>query len=171
MRNPRNDGRLRRGDESRRPHLRPDAPDRADKAELIRLALGPDGQVAPDVRAKAPGRGAWIGVAGAELETAHRQGQAQGRAARAFKTQDVRRSRPTSANGSRRRCASAALDRLGMEARAGTLITGSDRIEPAARAGQGPPAVPRRRCRAPTAAGKLDQAWRVGGRRSSATGA
>ena len=30
--------------------------------ELIRLALGPDGAVAPDVRARAPGRGAWIGV-------------------------------------------------------------------------------------------------------------
>ena len=34
----------------------------APREELIRLALGPDGQVAPDVRAKAPGRGAWIGV-------------------------------------------------------------------------------------------------------------
>src|SRR4051794_19420759 len=34
---------------------------------LIRLALGPDGTVAPDVRAKAPGRGAWIGVTRAEL--------------------------------------------------------------------------------------------------------
>ena len=34
----------------------------APREELIRLALGPDGQVAPDVRARAPGRGAWIGV-------------------------------------------------------------------------------------------------------------
>ena len=33
------------------------------KEELIRLALGPGGQVAPDVRARAGGRGAWIGVA------------------------------------------------------------------------------------------------------------
>ena len=30
----------------------------APKEELIRLALGPDGTVAPDVRARAPGRGA-----------------------------------------------------------------------------------------------------------------
>ena len=29
---------------------------------LVRLALAPDGEVLPDVRAKAPGRGAWIGV-------------------------------------------------------------------------------------------------------------
>ena len=35
---------------------------RADRDVLIRLALGPAGQVLPDVRAKAPGRGAWIGV-------------------------------------------------------------------------------------------------------------
>ena len=35
---------------------------RGTRDELIRLALGPDGQVAPDARAKAPGRGAWIGV-------------------------------------------------------------------------------------------------------------
>ena len=32
------------------------------REELIRLALGPDGSIAPDVRARAPGRGAWIGV-------------------------------------------------------------------------------------------------------------
>ena len=33
---------------------------------LIRLALGPDGEVGPDVRARAPGRGAWISVGRAE---------------------------------------------------------------------------------------------------------
>jgi N utilization substance protein A len=38
------------------------------KGELIRLALGPDGQVAPDVRARAPGRGAWIGLSRDELD-------------------------------------------------------------------------------------------------------
>ena len=38
--------------------------------QLIRLALGPDGQVAPDVRARAPGRGAWISVGRAELDQA-----------------------------------------------------------------------------------------------------
>ena len=40
------------------------------KDKLIRLALGPDGQVAPDVRARAPGRGAYVGVRRAALETA-----------------------------------------------------------------------------------------------------
>ena len=37
---------------------------------LVRLALGPDGRVLPDVRARAPGRGAWIGVTQAELTAA-----------------------------------------------------------------------------------------------------
>jgi predicted RNA-binding protein YlxR (DUF448 family) len=48
---------------------------KAGKDQLIRLALGPDGTVAPDVRARAPGRGAWISVARAELDEAVRNGK------------------------------------------------------------------------------------------------
>ena len=59
--------------------------DRADPETLIRLAIGPDGQVLPDVRAKAPGRGAWIGVSRAELETALAKGKLKGAIARSFK--------------------------------------------------------------------------------------
>ncbi|MGD9812036.1 MAG: YlxR family protein, partial [Sphingobium sp.] len=36
--------------------------ERASPDHLVRLALSPEGEVMPDVRAKAPGRGAWIGV-------------------------------------------------------------------------------------------------------------
>ena len=63
---------------------------------LIRLALGPDGQVAPDVRARAPGRGAWIGVNRAALDAANAKGKLKAALARAFKTGDLdhpRRSR------------------------------------------------------------------------------
>src|SRR5688500_11332083 len=60
----------------------------APKEELIRLALGPDGQVAPDVRARAPGRGAWVGVAKAELETANAKGKLKGALQRAFKSNE-----------------------------------------------------------------------------------
>src|SRR5688500_5155460 len=45
---------------------------------LIRLALGPDGQVGPDVRARAPGRGAWISVDRAELDAANAKGKLKG---------------------------------------------------------------------------------------------
>ena len=37
---------------------------------LVRLALSPDGDIAPDVLGKAPGRGAWIGVDRGTLEAA-----------------------------------------------------------------------------------------------------
>ena len=62
---------------------------RATKDELIRLALGPDGEVAPDVRARAPGRGAWIGVGRAELDAANAKGKLKAALQRAFKTNDV----------------------------------------------------------------------------------
>ena len=45
------------------------------KEQLIRLALGPDGSVAPDVRARAGGRGAWIGVGRAAFEQAYSKGK------------------------------------------------------------------------------------------------
>ena len=63
--------------------------DRAPKGGLIRLALGPDGQVAPDVRARAPGRGAWIGVDRPALEAAMAKGKLKGVLIRAFKTGEV----------------------------------------------------------------------------------
>ncbi|MGO1304713.1 MAG: YlxR family protein, partial [Sphingomonas parapaucimobilis] len=56
------------------------------RPHLIRLALAPDGRVLPDVRAKAPGRGGWIGVTRGELEAAIAKGKLKGALARAFKT-------------------------------------------------------------------------------------
>jgi predicted RNA-binding protein YlxR (DUF448 family) len=128
---------------------------------LIRLAVGPDGQVAPDVRAKAPGRGAWIGVDRATLEAAQAKGKLKGALARAFKTGDVS---ATADLGERIEAAlrQNALDRLGLEARSGTLLTGSEKIETAARRGEVHLLV-----HAADASEdgnrKLDQAWRVGG--------
>ena len=104
----------------------------AARDNLIRLALGPDGQVAPDVRARAPGRGAWIGVDRATLQAAREKGKLKGALARAF-----RGGRVVIPEDLGERIEAAlrqnALDRLGLEARAGTLITGSDKIEVAAR--------------------------------------
>jgi uncharacterized protein len=131
------------------------------KDELIRLALSPGGEVAPDVRARAPGRGAWIGVTRAELDGANAKGKLKGALQRAFKTNDIR---VPADLGERIEQAlrQTALDRLGMEARASNLINGADRVETAARAGKvhmllhaADAGEDGRR--------SLDQAWRVGG--------
>jgi len=133
----------------------------APKEELIRLALSPDGEVAPDVRARAPGRGAWIGVNRAELDEANARGKLKGALQRAFKTNAV--TVPADL-GERTQAAlrQAALDRLGMEARSGNLINGSDKVEVAARSGKVHLLI-----HAADAGEdgnrKLDQAWRVGG--------
>ncbi|HEU4704660.1 MAG TPA: DUF448 domain-containing protein [Sphingomicrobium sp.] len=128
---------------------------------LVRLALGPDGEVGPDVRARAPGRGAWIAVGRAELDSANAKGKLKGALARAFKTADLKIPADL---GERVESAlrRAALDRLGLEARGGTLINGADRIEAAARSGKVHLLIHA------ADAGEdgrrtLDQAWRSGG--------
>jgi predicted RNA-binding protein YlxR (DUF448 family) len=131
------------------------------KDEFIRLALGPDGVVAPDVRARAPGRGAWIGVGRAELDEANAKGKLKGALQRAFKAKAV--TVPADL-GARTEAAlrQSALDRLGMEARSGNLLNGAERIEIAARTGKVHLLI-----HAADAGGdgraSLDQAWRVGG--------
>ena len=105
------------------------------RGDLIRLALGPDGVVLPDLRARAGGRGAWIAVDRAALEVAMAKGKLKGALARAFKDGafTIPPDLPDRIEEGLRR---AALDRLGLEARAGALLTGSDRIADAARRGQ-----------------------------------
>jgi predicted RNA-binding protein YlxR (DUF448 family) len=133
----------------------------APREELIRLALGPDGQVAPDVRARAPGRGAWVGVGRQALDEANAKGKLKGALARAFKTSDI--DIPADL-GDRIETAlrQQTLDRLGLEARGGTLVTGAERVETAARQGK-----VRMLIHAADAGEdgrkRLDQAWRVGG--------
>ncbi|MDM8010455.1 MAG: DUF448 domain-containing protein [Parasphingorhabdus sp.] len=128
--------------------------------QLMRLAMGPDGQIAPDVRAKAPGRGAWIGVNRVALEAAQAKGQLKGALARAFKTGQF-----TIPENLAELLESAlersTLDRLGLEARGGTLLAGSEKIETAARQGElhmllHAADAGRDGC------ANLDQAWRVG---------
>ncbi len=128
--------------------------------DLIRLALSPDGEVLPDVRAKAPGRGAWIGVDRPALDIALAKGKLRGALGRAFKTNDI--AVPTDL-GERIEAAlrQALLDRLGLEARAGNLATGSEKIETAARRGQ-VHLLLHAADAGEEGNRKLDQAWRVG---------
>lgn len=134
--------------------------ERDERAHLIRLAISPDGVVAPDVRAKAPGRGAWIGVNRAGLEEAIAKGKLKGALARAFKTGPITipEDLPAAIEEALTR---ALLDRLGLEARSGTLLTGSDRIAETARRGKVEMLLHASDASA-DGNGKLDQAWRVG---------
>lgn len=165
MRTPRND----RLSETGRAGKRGDhAPERrcvvtgevAPAGRLVRLALGPDGTIAPDVLGKASGRGAWIGVDRRALEAAQAKGKLKGGLARALREGGF-----TVPDDLGARIAAqlqrATLDRLGLESRSGTLISGHEKIEQAARRGQ-----VRLLLHANDAGDdgckKLAQAWRVG---------
>ena len=130
------------------------------RSGLIRLAVAPDGTVLPDVLARAPGRGAWIGVTRAELDSAIAKGRLKGALARAFKGAALVIPADL-ADRIEQALRRALADRLGIELRAGMMVLGTEKIAAAARAG-----VIHFLGHASDAgsdgAGKLAQAWRVG---------
>ena len=134
---------------------------KATKDALIRLALGPDGTVAPDVRARAPGRGAWISVGRTKLDEAVANGKLKAALARAFKTGEVAIP-PDLGERTEQALRQAALDRLGIEARAGNLLSGSERVEAAARSGKVHLLIHAADA-GEDGRKRLDQAWRAGG--------
>jgi predicted RNA-binding protein YlxR (DUF448 family) len=105
------------------------------RADLLRLVEGPDGAVWPDLGARLPGRGAWVSVDGPAFQRALASGQLARALARAW-----RKPPPVVPADLAERVeaglAARALDRLGLEHRAGRLLLGSDRIEAAARMGR-----------------------------------
>lgn len=133
---------------------------KGERGALIRLALSPDGDVHPDVRAKAPGRGAWIGVDRPTLDAAVAKGKLKGALSRAFKTGDVRVPDDLGAR-IEEALSRAALERLGLEARASTVATGSERIIDAARKGS-LELLFHAADASEDGNRKLDQAWRMG---------
>ncbi|MCZ8137591.1 MAG: DUF448 domain-containing protein [Porphyrobacter sp.] len=127
---------------------------------LVRLAISPDGLVLPDPAAKAPGRGAWIGVSRSALEAAVADGQLKRALMRAFK------GAPLTIPEDLPERVEAALarhlgDRLGLELRSGNIVLGSARIEEQARAGR-LAALLHASDSSEDGRRKLDQAWRVG---------
>ena len=128
--------------------------------ELIRLAISPDGDVLPDPRARAPGRGAWLGVSRDTLETAMEKGKLKGALARAFKSAPPRvpDDLPAQIDAGLLRTLT---DRLGLEMRSGHLILGSERIAEHARGGV-LSALYHASDASDGGTAKLDQAWRVG---------
>jgi predicted RNA-binding protein YlxR (DUF448 family) len=134
--------------------------DNAPRDALIRLAISPDGLVLPDVLARAPGRGAWIGVSRATLENALAKGKLKGALARAFKgaALTIPEDLPDRIEAALVRAVS---DRLGLEKRTGRLLTGSDRIAENARGGN-VVWLAHAADASDDGSRKLDQAWRVG---------
>ena len=128
--------------------------------EFVRLAISPDGLVLPDALARAPGRGAWIGVSRAELEQAIAKGKLKGALARAYKgaALTIPDDLPERIEAALQR---AFTDRLGLEMKSGKLLTGSDRIAEHARAGL-VAWLAHARDAGEDGNRKLDQAWRVG---------
>jgi hypothetical protein len=134
--------------------------DHGSRDDLVRLAISPDGLVLPDALARAPGRGAWIGVSRSDLEAAISKGKLKGALARAFKGAALE----LPADLTERIEAAllrALTDRLGMEKKAGFLLTGSDRIAENARMGKVVWLAHAADARE-DGSRKLDQAWRVG---------
>ena len=128
--------------------------------ELIRLALSPDGIVAPDVLARAPGRGAWIAVSRDDLEKAAANGKLKGALARALK------GAPAAVPADLGERTEAALvraftDRLGLELRSGNIVMGTEKIAQAARSGD-VVALYHASDASDDSSRKLAQAWRVG---------
>ena len=99
----------------------------ADRDELVRLVLSPDGEVVVDYRAKLPGRGAWVHPTRACVGTLERQpGRLErplgGKIAKAALLEQLMA-----------RTREALLDGLSMAAAAGALIGGHDVLEQALR--------------------------------------
>ena len=134
--------------------------ERADQRLLIRLALGPDGQVAPDIHGKAPGRGAWIGVPAEDLEAARAKGKLAGLLKRAFKVSELSVSDDI-VTRIRDGLEKATLDRLGLEARASNLLSGAEKVDAAARGGA-VELLLHASDASDDGAAKRDQSWRVG---------
>ena len=134
--------------------------DHGGRDDLLRLAISPEGEVLPDALARAPGRGAWIGVSRGELETAIAKGKLKGALARAFKgaVLTIPADLPARAEAALRR---AFTDRLGLEMKSGRLLVGSDRIAENARMGK-VSWLAHASDAGEDGSRKLDQAWRVG---------
>jgi len=137
----------------------------AGRDAMLRLAIAPpdaDGlcEVRPDALARAPGRGAWIGVDRVALAEALANGKLKGALARAFKNGKlaIPDNLPDLAENALVR---ALLDRLGLEMRTGRLILGSDRIANEARMGK-VAALYHAADASEDGSRKLDQAFRVG---------
>ncbi|GAM97461.1 predicted nucleic-acid-binding protein [alpha proteobacterium U9-1i] len=97
------------------------------EARLIRFALGPDNLLVPDVAAKLPGRGVWVGARRDLVEHARRKGGF----ARALKTSV--NAPETLADQTEAFLAKRCLDFIGLAKRAGAIAIGQTQVDAAIR--------------------------------------
>ena len=101
-----------------------------DEEGLIRFVSGPDGQVAPDLARKLPGRGVWVAANRAAIETAAKKGLF----ARAAKT-SITATAGLADEVERLICARL-LAGLGLARKAGDLVTGFEKVLAAVNTGR-----------------------------------
>lgn len=93
--------------------------------EMIRFVVGPDGEVAPDIKRKLPGRGLWITATRAAVTEAVKRNIF----ARGFKRE--MRTDPVLADRIDELLARAALDALAIAGKAGRVVAGFGKVEDA----------------------------------------
>jgi len=98
--------------------------------ELIRFVVAPAGEVIPDLKRKLPGRGMWVSAShGAVSQAARRQLFAKG-----FKRKVT--VSPALADETENLLVRAAIDALGIAAKAGQVVSGFSKVETAIATGQ-----------------------------------
>ena len=95
------------------------------EAELIRFVAAPDGALVPDLKARLPGRGIWVGAERGTVDEALKRKVFQ----RGLKRQVAAPADLADAVAARLR--EAALGRLGLARRAGAVVTGFAKVEAA----------------------------------------
>lgn len=93
--------------------------------ELIRFVVGPDGGLVPDIRRKLPGRGVWVSLSRADVETAERKRLFE----KAFEGKVT--VAPGLADRIDQLLLAAATGALSLARKAGTLIAGFGKVESA----------------------------------------
>ncbi|BBF94276.1 RNA-binding protein [Blastochloris tepida] len=96
---------------------------------MLRFVAGPDGTVVPDLAARLPGRGAWVGLGRTAVETAVKR-RAFARAFRREVTVD-----PALADQVDRLLERSALEALSLANKAGAVVAGFAKVEAAIAAG------------------------------------
>lgn len=99
---------------------------------LIRLVIGPDDRVVPDVAAKLPGRGVWISADGALVRSALKDGRLKAGISRSLKCRiDAAALADDLADTIETLLERRALDRLGLLKRSNALVVGQEKIRDA----------------------------------------